>query len=185
MRLRVHTPDPGQASWAGGHTLVEIVTDDMPFLVDSVTAELSRHDLNVHLVVHPQLVVRREVLGALAEVPAAPGPDEAGPDELVESWMHVEVDRTRDETELTRILNDLQRVLTDVREAVEDWSRMRDKAIALAGELVQRASCRCRRRTWKMPVSCCDGSRTSILRFLATANTGSAPTRAAMTSWRP
>ncbi|WP_163510657.1 NAD-glutamate dehydrogenase [Fodinicola acaciae] len=127
LRMRIHTPDPAKATWAGGHTLVEIVTDDMPFLVDSVTAALSRHNLTVHLVVHPQLVVRREVLGALSEVPADEG--------LAESWMHLEVDRTRNEAELTAIHNDLQEVLTDVREAVEDWPRMRDTALNLAAEL--------------------------------------------------
>ena len=47
---------------------IEIVTDDMPFLVDSVTAALTARDLDVHLLVHPLVVVRREPLGELAEV---------------------------------------------------------------------------------------------------------------------
>jgi glutamate dehydrogenase len=38
----------------GDHTTVEIVTDDMPFLVDSVTAALTARALNVDLLVHPQ-----------------------------------------------------------------------------------------------------------------------------------
>src|SRR5690606_9905541 len=50
------------------HTLIEIVTDDMPFLVDSVTAALETRNLDIHLLVHPIVVVRREPLGRLIEV---------------------------------------------------------------------------------------------------------------------
>ena len=36
-----------------------IVTDDMPFLVDSVNAELVRQNSAIHLVLHPLFVVTR------------------------------------------------------------------------------------------------------------------------------
>src|SRR5215469_1390199 len=48
--------------------VIDIVTDDMPFLVDSVTMELARHEATTHLVVHPQLRIRRDVTGVLREV---------------------------------------------------------------------------------------------------------------------
>ena len=51
--------------WDAPHTVVDIVNDDMPFLVDSVTMALDRHDLGVHLVVHPILRVRRDADGTL------------------------------------------------------------------------------------------------------------------------
>jgi len=138
LNLRVHTPPIQDNGWCGGHSVIEIVTDDMPFLVDSVTAELARHDIGVHLLVHPQLVVRREVLGKLEEVRCALDPEVGTPaGDLVESWMHIEIDRQGDPEVLDRLHNDLQRVLTDVREAVEDWEKMRGKALAIADELVQ------------------------------------------------
>jgi glutamate dehydrogenase len=136
LKLRISTPQRKGAGWCGGHTVIEVVTDDMPFLVDSVTAELTRHDIGVHLIVHPQVVVRREVLGELTEVPRDADPDAPGAEgEIVESWMHIEIDRQSDPDAVTRLQNDLQGVLTDVREAVEDWDRMRSKALALADEL--------------------------------------------------
>ena len=60
-----------------GHTAVDIVNDDMPFLVDSLTMALDRHDLGVHLVVHPILGVRRTADGELRGmyVGDATGPD--------------------------------------------------------------------------------------------------------------
>ncbi len=46
--------------------VISIVTDDMPFLVDSLRMELSRHDLAPRLIVHPQLRVKRDVTGVAA-----------------------------------------------------------------------------------------------------------------------
>ncbi|SCL39239.1 glutamate dehydrogenase [Micromonospora rhizosphaerae] len=130
LKLRIHEPDADQH-----HTVVEIVTDDMPFLVDSVTALLNTHHLDVHLLVHPLVVVRREPLGRLTEVAADVEPDDAIAGDLVESWMRIEIDPVRDPAEREKLRRELQRVLTDVREAVEDWPKMRQRALALADEL--------------------------------------------------
>ncbi|MCZ7418758.1 NAD-glutamate dehydrogenase [Verrucosispora sp. WMMA2121] len=130
LKLRIHSPDAEQH-----HSVVEIVTDDMPFLVDSVTALLNTHHLDVHLLVHPLVVVRREPLGRLVEVAADVEPDDAISGDLVESWMRIEIDPVRDPEERDKLRRELQRVLTDVREAVEDWPKMRQRALALADEL--------------------------------------------------
>ncbi|URN16307.1 MULTISPECIES: NAD-glutamate dehydrogenase [Streptomyces] len=138
--VRVHTPTVEENGWTCSHTVVEVVTDDMPFLVDSVTNELSRQNRGIHLVVHPQIVVRRDVTGKLVEVlPSGPGSETGGHDRphdaLVESWIHVEIDRETDRADLKQITADLLRVLSDVREAVEDWEKMRQAALRLADGL--------------------------------------------------
>ncbi|NUO58047.1 MAG: NAD-glutamate dehydrogenase [Hamadaea sp.] len=129
LKLRIAlTPD-------GHHTAIEIVTDDMPFLVDSITAALSARNLDVHMLVHPLLVVRRAALGELVEVCADVEPDDAIAGDQIESWMRIETDPIRDETENEQVGEELRRVLTDVREAVEDWPRMRARALELADDL--------------------------------------------------
>ncbi|MFF3948302.1 NAD-glutamate dehydrogenase [Streptomyces sp. NPDC001902] len=135
--VRVHTPSVEENGWTCSHTVVEVVTDDMPFLVDSVTNELSRQDRAIHVVVHPQMLVRRDVTGKLLEVlDAAPGDGAGVPhDVLTESWIHVEIDRETDREDLKQITTDLRRVLSDVRETVEDWRKMRDAALRIADEL--------------------------------------------------
>ena len=65
---RVFSPTVDEHGWSTGHTVIEIVIDDMPFLVDSVNGELSRQDRSIHLVVHPQIIVRRDAAGTLLEV---------------------------------------------------------------------------------------------------------------------
>ncbi|MEV4707162.1 NAD-glutamate dehydrogenase [Actinoplanes sp. NPDC049316] len=117
------------------HTVISIVTDDMPFLVDSVTELLTAYQLDVHLLVHPLIVVRREPLGALAQVEADVEPDDAIDGDLVESWIRVEIDPVRTGEAREHLHNELRRILTDVRDAVDDWPRMRQRALVIADEL--------------------------------------------------
>ncbi|MGW8886720.1 NAD-glutamate dehydrogenase [Streptomyces sp. NPDC055749] len=150
--VRVHTPTVEENGWTSSHSVVEVVTDDMPFLVDSVTNELSRQGRGIHVVIHPQIIVRRDVTGKLIEVltdnGAGPSPKgrknakgakedkaELPHDALVESWIHVEIDRETDRADLKQITADLLRVLSDVRETVEDWDKMRDAALRIADDL--------------------------------------------------
>ncbi|MGW2619808.1 NAD-glutamate dehydrogenase [Streptomyces sp. NPDC001500] len=134
--VRVHTPTVEENGWTCSHSVVEVVTDDMPFLVDSVTNELTRQGRGIHVVIHPQVVVRRDVAGRLIEVLSVPpAAAELPHDGHVESWIHVEIDRETDRADLKQITGDLLRVLSDVREAVEDWEKMRDTALRVADGL--------------------------------------------------
>ncbi|MBP0460991.1 NAD-glutamate dehydrogenase [Streptomyces montanisoli] len=139
--VRVHTPTVEENGWTSPHSVVEVVTDDMPFLVDSVTTELTRQGSGIHVVIHPQIAVRRDVTGKLIEVlPDGTRPDGTADadrvhDAHIESWIHVEIDRETDRDDLHQITSDLLRVLSDVREAVEDWEKMRAAAVRIADEL--------------------------------------------------
>ncbi|MCK2221124.1 NAD-glutamate dehydrogenase [Actinomadura sp. ATCC 31491] len=129
--VRAFTPTLEENGWDPGHSVVEVVTDDMPFLVDSVTMELDRHDLGTHLVVHPQMRVRRDMTGRML----GRGQEDVTGQMLVESWIHIEIDRQADPAALQALETDLQRVLTDVRHAVEDFRKMRALAVQTAEDL--------------------------------------------------
>ncbi len=132
--VRVYTPTVEEHGWASGHTVVEVVTDDMSFLVDSVSAELSRLGRSIHVVVHPVMVVRRDITGELHEVLDVSS-HTPPPGALVESWIHLEIDRESDPRCLQEVTAALQRVLSDVREANEDWGKMREAAARVADEV--------------------------------------------------
>jgi glutamate dehydrogenase len=136
-RVHVFTPTLAEHGWsAGGHSVVEVVTDDMPFLVDSVVMELTRQQRDVHLVVHPQFDVGRDVAGNLESI-ACPDNESAPPTDGSEreSWMHVEISRIGHDEDMDAIATHLQRVLRDVRESVEDWERMRLQVRDIIGDL--------------------------------------------------
>ncbi|MFI5757441.1 NAD-glutamate dehydrogenase [Streptomyces sp. NPDC051569] len=131
--VRVATPTVEENGWTCSHSVIEVVTDDMPFLVDSVTNELTRQGRGIHAVIHPQVVVRRDVAGKLIEVlPEGSAVAERPLDAVTESWIHVEIDRETDRDDLKQITSDLRAILSDVRETVEDWDKMRESALRVA-----------------------------------------------------
>jgi glutamate dehydrogenase len=131
-KVHVFTPTPEEYGWsAGGRTVIEIVVDDMPFLVDSASMAITDRNLELQLLIHPQFVVRRDVAGTLQEV-LDDGTTADGHDLVRESWMHLEIDRIADVAEHRALEQDLKKVLHDVREAVEDWPKMHEKAVSIA-----------------------------------------------------
>ena len=131
-------------------SVVYIITDDMPFLVDSVSAELVRQDLAIHLVTHPVFVVGRDKktnnLSSVTKVPShagvASGDTSTMPNiahllgdgdnaSFLESWIAIEIPKTSD-SEKEKLLEGLAGVLSNVRAAVEDWPAMREKALSRA-----------------------------------------------------
>src|SRR5262245_56216870 len=129
-KVRAYNPTSAQHGWQSTHTVVEIVNDDMPFLVDSVTMEVNRQGLTLHLVIHPVLRSLRST-GRLTSV-ARPADSAEG---RLESFMHVEVDRQTDPAKLAELESGIARVLADVRAAVEDWRAMQDRMVEQLGRI--------------------------------------------------
>ena len=136
--VQVREPDDAHLNPVSRSGLVvDIVTDDMPYLVDSVTTELNRHEAEILLIVHPLLRVRRDVTGGLRAILGVCGDDDpaAATDEQTESWIHVELGPPRDRVTADQLAADLRHVLDDVRVAAEDQQRMGSAARRLADDL--------------------------------------------------
>ena len=134
-KLRVYNPRLDEHGWQSTHTVVEIVNDDMPFLVDSITMEVNRQGLTLHLIAHPVMKLRRDAEHRLLGV--ARRPDEA--EGRFESLIHVEVDRRTDPARLAKLQAGLLRILGDVRAAVADWKPMRQVVIDTIAQLKEAA----------------------------------------------
>jgi len=119
-KLRLFNPG------VGGHSVLQVVNDDMPFLVDSISMALAEQGIGTHLLVHPVVTLRRES-GRLAAIGAG----------TAESLMHVEIDRQPAE-ELPALQARLETVLADVRACVQDWTAMREVMARAAAELSSR-----------------------------------------------
>ena len=139
-KVRVFTPTVAEHGWsAAGHSVVEVVVDDMPFLVDSLTMELGRLVHDVRLVVHPTFDVRRDDAGRLESVEPVTSGSVTAPDGAVrESWMHIEIGRLggQDDSAPEQIADECRRVLGDVRAAVEDWPHMQAQVSDVVSGLV-------------------------------------------------
>ncbi|MGA8258936.1 MAG: NAD-glutamate dehydrogenase [Arenicellales bacterium] len=120
--IRIFNPTIATHGWQSTHTIVEVVTDDMPFLVDSVGMALNRRNLTIHLTIHPLIRVLRDDEGNLLEFV-----DHTAEGGRAESYLHVEIDCETAEKTLKDIKADLEKVLHDVSSAVEDWKPILDR----------------------------------------------------------
>jgi len=117
---------------SGEHTavsVVEIVNDDMPFLVDSVMGEIADRRLDVRLVAHPTFAMRRD--GSKLSALDAP----SGTDSSRESFIHIHLAPVTDNAARDELVRGLQTVLGEVRVAVQDWRAMRDRVNTIIAEL--------------------------------------------------
>ena len=131
--VRVFNPDPVQDGWLCGHSVVRIVNDDMPFLVDSVIMALNGFDVQLHAINHPLAKVRRDAEGRLLGFDG----------DTCESFMHIEIDRQVDPERMRRIEEAVRATLAEVRACFLDWHAMRERMLRIADELYDR----------RMPVS--------------------------------
>ncbi len=131
-KIRAYNPRFEEVGWQSPHTVIEIVNDDMPFLVDSVTAAMSRRELTVHLVIHPILHVSRSAKGTAETLhPAGQSPKAA----IGESYMHLKVSEQTSSQALAEIEETLEQVLSDVHAAVTDWRTMRATIVDVIADI--------------------------------------------------
>ena len=105
-------------------SILFVVTDDAPFLVDTTRMVVERHHLDIHLMVHPMLDVARDACGAVTQFGHRAGPTEA--------WTQVEIDYC-DSAAAASLEADALAAVADVHLIVDDFPEMRDRMVALGG----------------------------------------------------
>ena len=131
--VRIFNPTLKEHGYTSPHTVIEMVNDDMPFLVDSIGLALTQRSLTMHFLAHPIFSVARDAAGVLRNL------EERGPatdrHRRLESFQHVEVDRIVDPALLESLRADIERSMRDVRVACADWAKMRAAARRTADDL--------------------------------------------------
>ncbi len=111
--VRVVAPRFDVHGWASPHAAVQVVTDDMPFLVDSIRMAINARGVGIHVLYHP-------IIGA-------------------ESFVHIDVDRHA-KAIAEQLTADVKAALQDVRAAVDDWKPMLDDLELTVARLEAEAS---------------------------------------------
>ncbi|PKV77355.1 NAD-glutamate dehydrogenase [Nocardia fluminea] len=133
--VRVHHPDDGTGMGAA----VQVVTDDMPLLVESITAALGRMQVSVSEVIHPIFEVSRDEKGHLTGA-AAHEVDRHGATGLTESWMHLQLHPSTSRAQLEDIERTMPEVIDDVRQVIDDTEAMAAVQSSLADALDRAAA---------------------------------------------
>ncbi len=135
LKIKVFNPEPDpQNPFAHKFTLVEVITDDMPFLVDSLRMEINREGYNIHFMIHlGGMKFKRDNAHHIVDILPISAPAEEGV--FSEAPIYIEIDRIADPYAIEKLRLNLIRVLGDVRACVEDWSKMRERLQEVLVEL--------------------------------------------------
>ncbi|MBA4502070.1 NAD-glutamate dehydrogenase [Marinobacterium marinum] len=119
--IRVFNPDYERHGWQSTHTVIEVLQQDMPFIVDSLRMELNRRNLSIHAILNTVFSTRRDQDGKLQ---ALLDRDADGEAIQQESLVAIEVDRHTDPQQLSRLEQALLAVLDEVKDVVTDFDAM-------------------------------------------------------------
>jgi glutamate dehydrogenase len=112
--IRVFNPDVKKQGFENNNTIIQIVCQDMPFLVDSIALVFSKLGLDMILMTHPIAKVNRTKSGVLKGL----GGDEK------ESWMHIEINKIIDDKFMKELFSEVELVINKVQACVTDWQAM-------------------------------------------------------------
>ena len=137
-KIRIYNPDFERHGWQTTHTVIEVLTKDMPFIVDSLRIVLNRMGFTCYLAIHMGgVVLRRDQHNKIVEI-ASRG-TQVTDKMLVEAPIFFEIDRQTDTVILQELHRHSEHTLQEARAVVEDWAAMRKRvrqAIAALDEAV-------------------------------------------------
>ncbi|NND73459.1 MAG: NAD-glutamate dehydrogenase [Ilumatobacter sp.] len=127
VQVKVQSPDLERDGWQSDLSVLMFVTDDLPFLVDTVRLVLDRHEIGIRLLVHPMLAAVRDDEHRLV------GFEDSADPSLLEAWTQVQLDRCT--TDLERVIEaDVHTAIADVARVVHDFPEMRRRMIESSGD---------------------------------------------------
>lgn len=134
LKINIFNPDLKKDGWQSNHTIIQVITNDMPFLVDSIRMEINRLGFTPHFMVHTGgMRVCRDKNNKMTNVSSFHACEEDK--STIEAPISVEIDRQTDPKIIADIQNNLRRVLGDVRQMVADWPSMTQRVQEIIKEL--------------------------------------------------
>ena len=121
-KIRIYQPKKKTHGWDSEHMVVEILNDDMPFLVDSVSAELQRLQIPPLQTIHPIIHLNRDAKGALKGI--AEIQDKSA---VTESFLHFRLPLLPADVTAQKLEEEIRQVLSAVRVSVRDWKAIMQK----------------------------------------------------------
>ncbi len=119
QNVRVFTPEQKRDGWHAPHSVIQMINDDMPFIIDSVTAELAAQNLTVEVMFHPIVQAERAKGGKLKDVRA-----EKSRGYITESHVYIQLEQMLSQDAADKLEKRLNAVLDDVRAATGDWKNL-------------------------------------------------------------
>lgn len=133
-KVKIYNPDYEKYGWQSTHTAIEVLTTDMPFLVESLRMAINRLGIDLHLVVHMGGI--RVVRNAAGEITSIiPKKSSQTDDFETEAPIFFLVTRQTDPKLIAAMESEILKVLQDNHLVVQDWMGMRDNLVKVVKEI--------------------------------------------------
>lgn len=123
--VRLYNPCEEDA-WECSHTVLEVVHNDCPFIVDSITERLTREGLKIYNILYPVVQVTRDDQGKLTSLHSHDYDGDAHPESIIHAY--VSYIKNSQIPEIEALIRD---ILTNIDLAVTDWKTMIERARSL------------------------------------------------------
>lgn len=124
-KIRIYNPDFERHGWQTTHTAIEVICNDMPFIVDTIRMVINRMGLTSHLIIHMGGIrVKRDQNHRVCEILPRTAPN-GMVDVIHEAPIFVEIDRQTDPLILEELHKRIENALNDNRVVFDDWEQMR------------------------------------------------------------
>ncbi|MFQ3282188.1 NAD-glutamate dehydrogenase [Reinekea sp.] len=116
--VEVINPSVEEHEWQSAHSIVTILNDEAPFVIDSARLALTSLDINIHAIFYGSFNIERDKQGNFVKF------SDQGNKELL---LCLEMDRTTVQEQRQQVETSLFEVLEDVGYVVEDFPAMLEK----------------------------------------------------------
>jgi glutamate dehydrogenase len=131
VKIRIFNPTLKKDGWESENTVIEIVNSDMPFLVDSLTAEINRNGYKVERIINRVLKTCRNKSGQLTDIIDR----EADTDVKCgyESIIHFQISLIAGKERMYKLQANIEDVLSLVKISVDDWAAILERLATVRG----------------------------------------------------
>ncbi|OFW79758.1 MAG: hypothetical protein A2887_03095 [Alphaproteobacteria bacterium RIFCSPLOWO2_01_FULL_40_26] len=124
-KIRIYNPSSEKDGFESGFTFIDIINDDMPFLVDSTVAYLDKQGIKIKNIIHPIYHVVRAKNGEFVKIASKDDKDS-----VCESAIQLHIDKIISPADIKVLHDNIEKILNTVTLVVEDWKPM----ISLVGK---------------------------------------------------
>lgn len=127
-KVKVYNPQIEQHGWQSPHTIIEIIHENKPFLLESIRLALNRLGIRIRLLIHAAGIrFERNALGKITKVLPIDLSITSDASSIAEAPIFIEIDRQTDIKVMHTIAEKINQVLSDLDLIVRDWSKMLTK----------------------------------------------------------
>jgi len=125
-KVRVFNPDVEQNEWQSTHSIISILSRNIPFVIDTVKITLNKHNTKLHRIFYSEISSERTATGKLKSLNTGNGTVNVN-DTKTELLLYIEIDQTTSSSERLKIRSSLEEALANVSLVVDDYEIMQDK----------------------------------------------------------